>query len=102
MSDGSLCGVVWCLRLRHVDDGARHATDHYYAAGALALHEVLGDADREQVGAVHVNTPELLDAVVGVVDGVEVLGEASRCDEVVDLAVLADDIGNRSIDGVGV
>lgn len=79
MAHGSLCCIVGSLRLRDVDNGARHASDEYHAAGCLALHEVLCDGDREQVCAIDVDAPELPHSVDRVVDGLEVLCEAGRC-----------------------
>jgi len=90
--DGGFGGVVGSLRLRNVDNGTAHGSDHDNAAIGLALHQVLRDADSEQPGAVNVDTPQLLHAVVRVVDGWEVLGESGRGDEVVDLAVLRNDL----------
>lgn len=45
------------LGLRHVNDAAAHAANEDHATLGLALHEVLGDADGEQVGAVDVDGP---------------------------------------------
>lgn len=94
VADGGLCRVVGRLRLRHVDDGAGHAADHDDAAvrDVASLHQVAGHARGEQVRAVDIDAPELLDPVVRVRLGGEVLGEARRRDEVVDLAVLRDDL----------
>lgn len=82
------------LRLRHVDNGAAHAADEDHAALCLALHEVAGDGGGEEVGAVDVDGEQLAHAVDGVVGGVVVLGEAGRRDQVVDLAVLREDVGD--------
>lgn len=90
------------LGLGHVDDGARHAADHDDATRALALHEVASDGGGEEVGAVDVDSPELAHAINGVVDGLKVLGEASRGDEVVDLSVGSEDLGDAGLDGLGV
>ena len=102
LPNGSFGRIVRRLGLGHIDDGARHGADHDNAAGRFALHEVAGHADSEEVGAVDVDAPELLHAVVGVGDGVEVLGEAGRGDEVVDAAVGGEDFGDGCCDGVGV
>jgi len=59
---------------------------------------VLCYAGGEEVCAVDVDAPELLHAFVGVGDGVVVLGEAGAGHEVVDLAVLFDDVGERGLD----
>lgn len=60
------------------------------------------DRGGEKVGTVDVDGPELAHALDGVVDGLEVLGETSRCDEVVDLAVGGEDLGDAGVDGLGV
>lgn len=90
------------LGLRHVDDGAAHAADEDHAALCLALHEVAGDGGREEVGAVDVDGEQLSHALDGVVCGVVVLGEARGRDQVVDLAVLREDVGDAGGDRVRV
>ena len=102
MANGCLGGVVGRLRLGYVDDGTRHATDHHNTPGRLALHQVLCHARSKQICAVHVHAPELLHTVVWVADGVEVFGKSRRRDEMVDLAVLCDDLGERVVNRVGV
>ena len=97
MTDSSLGGVVGCLGLRDVDDGAAHGADKGHGTGTLALHQVAGNTSCEQVGAVDVDAPKLLDTVEWVRDGVKVLGEAGRGYEVVNLSVP----GNDLVDGVG-
>jgi hypothetical protein len=99
--DCGLGGVVRSLRLWDVDDGTAHGTDHDDAARRLALHQVLGDTDSEEPGTVNVDTPQLLHTVVWVIDGREVLGEAGGGDQVVDLAVLRDDLVKRRGYGLG-
>lgn len=61
-----------------------------------------GDAGCEQVGTIDVDSPELAHAVDGVVNGLEVLGEARGSDEGVDLAVLLNDLCDAGVDGFGV
>jgi hypothetical protein len=90
--DSGFGGVVGSLRLWDVDNGTAHGTDHDNAAIGLALHQVLCDTNGKQPGAVDVDTPQLLHTVVWVVNGWVVLGEAGRGDEVVDLAVLCNDL----------
>lgn len=90
------------LRLGHVDDRARHAADHDDAAGALTLHQMTSDRGSEKVGAVDIDGPELAHTLDGVVDGLKVLSETSRCDEVVDLAVGGENLGDAGVDGLGV
>ena len=98
VTDTGLGGVVRSLRLGNVDDGAGHAANHDHAASGLALHEVAGDRGGKEVGAVNVDSPELTHTLDGVGDGVKVLGEAGRSDEVVNLAVLLDDVGDAGVD----
>lgn len=95
VSDSSLSGVVGSLRLWDVDNGTAHGADHDNAAGCFALHQVLGNTNSEEPGAVDIDTPKLLHTVMWVVDSWEVLGEAGGSDKVVDLAVLCDDLVQR-------
>lgn len=90
------------LGLRHVDDGAAHASDEDHAALCLALHKVAGDGGGEEVGAVDVHGEQLPHALDGVVCGVVVLGEARGRDQVVDLAVLLEDVCDAGADRVRV
>lgn len=90
------------MGLGHIDNGTTHAADEDHAAGGLALHQVLGDGDSEEVGAVDVDAPQLAQAVDGVVDGIVVLGEASTGDQVVDLTVLRDDAVDAGLDTIRV
>jgi hypothetical protein len=98
MSDSCLGGVVWSLWLWDVDNRSGHATDHDDASWCLPLHKVLRHCDRVQIGTVDVDSPKLLYAVMRVGDGIVVLGEASRCNEVVDLAVLLQNLGKGLVD----
>ncbi len=98
MPNGSFGRVVGCLGLRHIDNGARHGADHDHGAFDLALHEMSSYFAGEKVGAVDIDTPELLHAVWRVFDGIEVFGEAGRCDKVVYLAVVFDNVGNNLLD----
>jgi hypothetical protein len=98
MSYGGFGGVVRCLWLRHVDDGARHAADEDNAARRVPLHQMLRDSHGVEVGSINVDPPELLDAVVGVRDGIVVFGEPGRCHQVVDFSMLFDNLGERLAD----
>lgn len=102
VTDCGLGCVVGSLRLRDVDNGTRHAADEDHASRALALHQVTGDTSGEEVGAINVDTPQLLDTLVRVGDCVKVLGEACGGDEVVNLAVLGNDLLDDSADTIGV
>lgn len=90
------------LRLGHVDDGARHASDEDHASRALALHQVLGDGDSEEVCTVHVNAPKLAHTVDRVIDSIVVFGEPCAGDEVVDLSVLLNDLVDAALHRVGI
>lgn len=86
--------VVRSLWLWNVDDGAGHAAyEDHAAACSLSCHQVFRNAGCKKVGSVDIDTPKLLHAFVRITDSVEVLGESGRGDEVVDLAVSADDVG---------
>ena len=61
-------------------------------------HQVPCHGRGKQIGAVDIDAPELPHAVDRVGDGFKVLGEARRRDQVVDPAVLGDDLGNASLD----
>lgn len=87
-----LCCIVWCLRLGNVDHGTGHGANHDHAAFCLSLQQMTGDACREQICAIHIHPPQLLQSVVGVSDRVKVLGETSGGDEVVDFAMIPDDL----------
>lgn len=56
------------------------------------------DLASKEVGPVNVHAPELPQAIWWVCDSVEVLGETSRCYQVIDLAVVLDDFGDRGFD----
>lgn len=88
------------MRLGNVDDGTRHASNEDNASRALALHQVTSDRGSKEVGAVNVDGPKLANAVNGIFDGLKVLGETSRGDKVVDLAVGLDDFCDTGLDGV--
>jgi len=76
MAHSGLGSVVGSLGLRNVDNGTTHTADEDDTTRSLALHEVTSNSSSEEVGAVDVDTPELSYTVNGVLDGVEVLGEA--------------------------
>lgn len=66
MSYSSLRCIVWSLRLRNIDNGARHATDTDNASRRLASHEVLGSLNAEEICAIDVDAPELLHSLIRV------------------------------------
>lgn len=87
--------------MRDVDNRSGHATNHYDTSWCLSLHKVLRHCHSVQVGTVNVHSPQLLYAIMRVGDGIVVLGEASRCNEVVDLAMLLQDLGKGLVDRGG-
>jgi hypothetical protein len=93
--------IVRRLRLRHIDNRARHATNADNATRGTTTHQVLGSLDTEEVCSVDVDAPELLHALVGVGDGFVVFAEAGGGDEAVDFAVFFDDGGEGLSDGFG-
>lgn len=99
MSNSRLRSIVRCLRLWNVDNSSRHATNEDHASRRLSLHQVLRDGDSKQVCSIHVDTPQLSYSLNWVVDCLEVLCESCRCDQIVDLAMLRDDLGNGGFDG---
>ena len=97
MPNGSLGSIVWCLWLRHVDDGAGHGADEDHTARRFSLHKVLGDSACPIVCAIEIYTHELVQSIWRVSDGVEVFREAGRGDEMVDLSVSTDDFREGGI-----
>lgn len=87
MPDCSLGRIIGCLWLWNVDNRATHAANHDHATRNFALHKMFRNTNSEEVGAINIDTPELLDTIVRVRDGVKILSEASRGNKVVDLAM---------------
>jgi hypothetical protein len=56
----------------------------------------------KQIGPVDIDPPQLAHAVDRVGDGLKVLGKPGRGHQVVDLAVLGDDLGDAGLDGGGI
>ena len=98
MSHGCLCSIVRCLRLRHIDNGARHRANHNHTTLRLALHQMPSDLASKEVGPVNVHAPEFPQPIWWVCDSVKVLGETGRRNQMVDLAVVLDDFGDRGFD----
>lgn len=88
------------LGLGHIHNGAAHAADEDHAALGLALHEVASDSGGKQPGAIDVDGIKLAHTVDGILGGIEVLGEAGRGYEVVNLAMLSNDVGNTGVDAL--
>ena len=98
MPNGSFGRVVGRLRLRHVDNGAGHGADHDHGAFGLALHEMSGYFAGEKVSTVNIDAPQLLHAVWWVCYRIKVLGEAGRCNEMINLAMGLDNVGHDLLD----
>ncbi len=60
------------------------------------------DRCSKQVGAVNIDSPQLAQAINGIVDGLVIFSKAGRCNKVINLAMLFDDFGDASVDGGGV
>ena len=86
------------LRLGNVHNGTAHTANEDNATRRLALHEVLGDGGGEEISAVNIDIPQLAHALYGVVDGLKVLSEAGRGDQVINLSMLLDDVLYAGID----
>ena len=52
----------------------------------------------KEVSPVNVHAPELPQPIWWVCDSIEVLGKTSRCDQVIDFAVVLDNLGNCGFD----
>ena len=100
--DCSFGRIVRSLRLWHIYDASTHAPNHDNAAPRPPLHKVSCNTSSEEVGAINVDTPELLHTVVRVRNSVKVLGEASTGDKVVNPAMSTDDFGNGTVDTIRV
>lgn len=102
MPHGRFRRIVRRLRLRDVDNRSGHGADEDHAALLLPRHQVLGYRTGPVVRPVEVHRHELLQPVRGVCDCVEVLGEAGRRDEMVNLAMLADYFGQGVVHGISI
>lgn len=98
MSDCRFGRIIRRLWLWDIDDSSRHATDKDHASWGLPLHQVLRNRDRKQVCPIHVHAPEFPHTFDRIVDCLEVFGEAGGCDEIVDFAVLLDNLGDGCFD----
>jgi hypothetical protein len=59
---------------------------------------MLGNPDCEYQRTIDIHPPQLAYTVHRIVNGLEVLGEAGRRDQVVDFAMLIEDLRNRFLD----
>ena len=98
VANGGFGCVIRGLRLGDVDDGARHGPNHHDTTRGLPLHQVTSNSGSEQIRSIHIDAPELLHTVEGVGNRIEILGEAGRSDQMVNLAVILDDFLNRRVD----
>jgi hypothetical protein len=97
VADSCLCSVVWCLWLWYINNGARHTSNEHNASWCISRHQVLCDSNCEKICAIDIDAPELADPVDRVIDGLEVLCESCRCDQVVNLAMLFDNLSNSCL-----
>lgn len=88
------------MRLRNIDNGARHASYEDHTSRALSFHEVAGHGCSKQICTVDVYAPEFAQAINWIVDSFKIFGESGRGDEVVNLTVGLDDLRNTRLDRV--
>lgn len=100
MTDSRLRCVIWRLWLRHIYHSSRHGPNHHHTASRFAFHQVTSDRDRKEVCAINIDSPELPHTLDGVLDRIKILREPGRSYQMVDLAVLFDDLLNCSIDRI--
>lgn len=98
MPDSSFRGIVRGLGLRNIDNGTRHGSNHHHTAFDLPLHKVFCALNRPIVSAIDVNTPELVDSIWWVSNGIEILSEASRGNQMINFAVVLNDLSQRAFD----
>jgi len=99
MAHSSLGGIIRGLWLWYIHNRARHAADHDDATRRVSFHQVLRNCNGIEVGAVHINSPKLLHAVVGVISSIIILSEASRSHQSVNFAMGLYDFGQGLVDG---
>lgn len=102
MPDSCFCCIVWRLGLRNVDNGSGHGANHDNTSRRFSLHQVPCHTGGEQIRPINVDSPKLLHTIVWICNGIKVLREACRCHQVVNLAVILDDLGNHGVDRVGI
>ena len=102
MSNSSLGSIVRCLWLRYVHNSTGHAPNHNHRPLRLSLKEMFSVFASPEVGTINVDTPELIQAVRRIGNGVKILREASRSNKMVDLAMFDKDLGQAGFDGLWV
>ena len=100
--DRSFGSIIRSLRLWHIYNASTHTPNHDNAPSRLSLHKMSSNTSGEEVGAVDIDTPELLHAVMRVRDGIKVFGKARAGNEAINLAMGTDDLGNGMVDAVGI
>lgn len=60
---------------------------------------MLGDGSAPEVGTVHVDAPELLNAIVWIRNGIKVLAETGRSDQAVNFAMGGNNLSQSLVDG---
>lgn len=86
------------MGLWNIHNCAAHTTNENHTTGRLTFHKMSCNASCKQVCTVDIHTPQLAQAVDRVVNGLEVLREASARHEVVDLSVLLDNVVDTTLD----
>ena len=100
MSDRCFRCIVWGLWLRHVDNGTGHASYHHNASRLVPFHKMLGHPSCKQISAVDIHPPEFFHTLVRVGNGIVVFGEACGGDQMIDLAMLLDNVGQSAGDRI--
>jgi hypothetical protein len=102
MSYGSFGSVVRCLRLRDVDDCPGHAPNEHHAPLCIPLHQMSSHSNGKIISSVDIDAPKLVHSVRRIVDGVVILGEASRGDQMINLSVISEDFFEGIVDGLDI
>ena len=100
MPYGGLGRIIRRLRLRYIDNGSGHGSNHNHTATCFSFHQMAGHSYRKQIGAIDIDPPKLFDAIEWVLNGVKVLCKAGRSHQMIDFAVILDDFGDCLIDRV--
>lgn len=100
VSDCCFRCIVRSLWLRHVDNRTGHASYHDDASWRLSLHQMFRHASCEEICAIHIYTPQLLHPFIRIGNGIVVLDETCRGDQMIDLAMFFDDLGQCAGDRI--
>ncbi len=102
MPYSSLGCIVWRLWLRDVHNGAGHGSNHDHGALYLTFKEMSSYLTSEEVCTIHIDAPQLPHPLWWILNGIKILRKAGGCDQVIDLAMVFDNIANHRLDRFGV